>query len=155
QAQQEMNDIAAQIRGSYSEFKVENLKLNIVSMQADAVRDIRPALVALFAGAGFVMLICCVNVANLLLARASERKKEIALRSAIGASRGRVLRQLLTEGVLMCAIAGVAGTGLGWAALRGLLRLQPEALVRVGEIGINWVVLAFVAAVSLGSVLLF
>ena len=155
QAQQQMQQVAAQIRESYVEFKQENLKLNLVSMQEDAVRDIRPALIALFAGAGFVMLICCVNVANLLLARAADRTKEIAVRSAIGASRGRVLRQLLTEGVLMCAIAGAAGTALGWAALGALLRMQPEALTRAGDIGLNWAVLAFVAIVSLASVVLF
>jgi len=155
QAQQQMDQVAAQIRGSYVEFNQENMKLNIVSMQADAVRDIRPALIALFAGAGFVMLICCVNVANLLLARAADRKKEVAVRSAMGASRGRVLRQLLTEGVLLCVIAGIAGTALGWAALRGLLRMQPEALSRVGDIGLNWIVFSFVAAVSLASVVLF
>jgi putative ABC transport system permease protein len=155
QAQQEMNRIASEIRGSYVEYKAENLKLNIVGMQADAVRDIRPALVALFAGAGFVMLICCVNVANLLLARASERKKEVAVRSAIGASRSRVLRQLLTEGLLMCAIASAFGTGLAWAALRGLLKLQPDALTRAGVIGINWPVLGFVGLISIASVVLF
>lgn len=157
QAQREMTEIARQIRETYSEYHAENLKLSIVSMHAGAVRDIRPALIALFAGAGagFVMLICCVNVANLLLARASERRKEVALRSAIGASRTRILRQLLTEGAVMCAIAGTIGLTIGWGALRGLARLQPEALARGGEIGLNWTVLAFVAAVSIGAVLLF
>jgi len=155
QAQREMTEIARQIRETYSEYHAENLKLSIVSMHRDAVRDIRPALIALFAGAGFVMLICCVNVANLLLARASERRKEVALRSAIGASRTRILRQLLTEGAMICAIAGTIGLTIGWGALRGLPRLQPEALARGGEIGLNWTVLVFVAAVSIGSVLLF
>jgi putative ABC transport system permease protein len=155
QAQQEMADLAVQIRGAYPEYQAENLKLNIASMHADAVRDIRPALIALFAGAGFVMLICCVNVANLLLARASDRSKEIAVRAAIGASRSRILRQLLTEGVLLCAAAGVVGIAGGWAALRLLIRIQPDAVSGMSEIGLNWPVLAFSAAVSLGSVLLF
>ncbi|HLW76964.1 MAG TPA: ABC transporter permease [Bryobacteraceae bacterium] len=155
QAQQEMNRIAGEIRGGYVEFQKENLQLKIVSLQADAVHDIRPALMALFAGAGLVMLICCVNVANLLLARASGRRKEIAVRGAIGASKARVLRQLLTEGLLLCAVAGLAGVGLGWAALGGLLRFEPDALARAGEIGMNWVVFGFVAAISLASVMLF
>lgn len=155
QAQQEMTRIAAEIRGGYAQYQKDNLKLNVVGMQADGARDIRTTLIALFAGAGFVMLICCVNVANLLLARAQGRRKEISLRSALGASRARILRQLLTEGLILCLAAGIAGLGLGWAALHGLLRLQPQALVRVGVIDLNWPVLGFVAAVSMASVLLF
>ena len=100
-----------------------NLKLEVAPLQADAVRDVRPALMALFAGAGFVLLICCVNVANLLLARASDRRKEIAVRAALGASQGRILRQLLIEGLLLCIMAGAAGLALGWAGVRGLLRI--------------------------------
>lgn len=155
QAQQDLNQVAAQIRGAYTEFADENLKLDIVSMHRDSVRDLRPALIALFAGAGFVMLICCVNVANLLLARASNRRKEIAVRSALGASQRRILRQLLLEGVLMCAIAGTAGLALGWAALRALVRLRPDSLARMGDIGLNLPVLVFAASVSMASVLLF
>ena len=89
QAQTDMDAAAGQIRQAYSEFAAEKLKFALVPLHGDAVRDVRPALTALFAGAGFVLLICCVNVANLLLARAGGRTKEIAVRSAIGATQGR------------------------------------------------------------------
>jgi predicted permease len=154
QAQADLNTVAEQIRGAYTEFAAENLKFELASMQADAVRDVRPSLIALFAGAGFVLLICCVNVANLLLARASDRRKEIAVRAALGASQGRILRQLLIEGLVLCIMAGAAGLALGWSGVRGLLRIRPDYLARMGDIGLNWPVLAFVAAVSLAAVLL-
>src|SRR5260370_17068337 len=85
-AQQEMNAVAAQIRSAYTAFAEENVGLSVVPLHADAVRDIRPALFALFAGAGFVLLICCPNVANLLLARPSHGRRDIALLSPPRAS---------------------------------------------------------------------
>ncbi len=155
QAQQDLNQVAGQIRGAYTEFAAENLGFELIPLQRDAVRDVRPALIALFAGAGFVVLICCVNVANLLLARAGERRKEIAVRSALGASQGRILRHLLLEGMVLCAIAAAAGLALGWAGVRGLLSIRPDYLARMPDVGLNLPVLAFVAALSFGSVLLF
>src|SRR5262249_3940462 len=123
--------------------------------QEDSVSDVRPSLLALFGGAAFVMLICCVNVANLLLARATGRRREVAVRCAIGASRGRVLRPLLTESLLLCTLAGTSGIPLAWVALRALVGIEPQSLVQVGEISLNWPVLGFVAAVSLFSAALF
>jgi len=154
QAQQEMNAIASRFAESNAEFG-GGRRLTIVSMQGEAVRDLKPALIALFAGAAFVLLICCVNVANLLLARANGRRKEVAIRSALGASQARILRQLLTESLLLCCMAGTAGLALGWAGIRLFLRFRPESLARMGDVGLNWPVLAFVAAVSLAAVLLF
>jgi len=158
QAQQEMNAIAARFAARFTQANAEfgaGRRLNIVSMQGEAVRDLKPALIALFAGAAFVLLICCVNVANLLLARANGRRKEVAIRSALGASQARILRQLLTESLLLCCLAGTAGLALGWAGIRLFLRFRPESLARMGDVGLNWRVLAFVAAVSLAAVLLF
>jgi putative ABC transport system permease protein len=90
------------------------LRLTVAPIHADSVREVDAALTALFVGSSFILLICCVNVASLLLARASERRKEIALRLSLGASLWRILRQLLVEGGLLCAISGVAGTAVAW-----------------------------------------
>jgi len=155
QAQADLDSAAGQIRQAYSEFAAENLKFEIAPLHGDAVRDVRPALTALFAGAGFVLLICCANVANLLLARAGDRRKEMAVRSAIGATQGRILRQLLIEGLVLCTIASAAGVAFGWMGLRALLSIRPDYLARMPGVGLNWPVLLFVAAISLSAVLLF
>lgn len=155
QAQEDLERVAAGIRGAYTEFAAEDVHFTMAGMQADAVRDLKPALAALFAGASFVLLICCVNVASLLLARAGDRRKEIALRLALGASRGRILRQLLAEGGVLCLLGGVAGVAVGWAAFRVLLAIRPERLARLGDAGLGWPAVAFAAAASLGAALLF
>ena len=154
-AQEDVNSVAALLRASYTEYASEDLRLDVVPLHGDSVRDVRAVLIALFAGAGFVLLICCVNVANLLLARASDRRKEIAVRSALGASQSRILRQLLTEGFLLCTLAGALGLALSWAGIRWLLTLRPDSLARLGEAEMNWPALAFVAVTSLAAVLLF
>lgn len=155
QAQADMDQVAAQMRGAFTEFAAENMKLTVAPMQRDVVRDIRPALIALFAGAGFVLLICCVNVANLLLARASDRRKEIAVRAALGATSGRIIRQLLMEGLVLCSIAGALGMGIGWVSLRALLSIRPDYLARMPHIGLNWPVLGFAAFISIAAAVLF
>src|ERR1039457_3686153 len=154
-AQADMNQVASQMRGAYTEFANENLKLEVAPMQRDVVRDLRTPLIALFAGSAFVLLICSVNIANLLLARANSRRQEIAVRCALGASQGRILRQLLLEGLLLCALAGAAGIALGWAALRGQLTIRPDYLARMPHVELNWPVLAFVAAVPLACAFVF
>jgi predicted permease len=154
-AQPEMNAVASQIRGAYTAFAEDNVGLSVVSLQADAVREIRPALFALFAGAGFVLLICCTNVANLLLARASDGRREIALRSALGASHRRILSELFAEGFILCGLAAIAGLAFGWLGIRWLVRLSPDHLARIRDVTVNWPVLGFAAAVSLACVMLF
>jgi len=155
QAGQDLDRVAHEIRDAYTEFSEEEVTFTLAGMHADAVRDIRPAILALFGGAAFVLLICCLNVTSLLLARANDREKEMALRAALGASRGRIVSQLLTEGAVLCALGGTIGLAVAWAAERGMMSIRPERLARSGEIGLNWPVLAFAAAVSLGAVLLF
>src|SRR5579872_930475 len=155
QARQDLDRVAVEIRGAYTEFAAENLTFTIAGIHADVVREIRPAVIAMFAGAGFVLLICCVNVTSLLLARSSDRRKEMALRGALGASRWRIVRQLLTEGLTLCVAAGAMALAVAWVVLRGLSMVRPVQLARVGPIGLNWPVLGFAAAVSLGAVLLF
>ncbi len=155
QARQDLDRVANEIRGAYTEFAAEQLTFDIAGIHADAVREIRPAVIAMFAGAGFVLLICCVNVTSLFLARASDRSKEMALRGALGASRWRIIRQLLTEGLTLCAASGAIALAVAWAVVRGLSTVRPVQLARLGTIELNWPVLAFATAVSLGAVLLF
>src|SRR5256885_2796399 len=117
-AQQEIEMIAAHLRSKFTAFAEPPLNLQVVPLQGDLVRNIRPALLALFGGAGLVLLIACTNVANLLLSRAHERTREITLRIAVGAGRGRLIRQLLTESVLLFCCGAVAAISFGWGALR-------------------------------------
>jgi len=133
QANAEMPAVAQHLRDNYSEFASENLKLEAVPLGGDAVRDVRPALWALFTGAGLVLLIACVNVANLLLTRASVRRREIALRAALGASQWRIIRQLLCESLLLCFLGGVVGLVIGWWGLKLLLTLRPASLAWLGS----------------------
>jgi putative ABC transport system permease protein len=102
-----------------------------------------------------VLSICCVNVTSLLLARDSDRRKEIAPRLTLGASRGRILRQLLVEGFVLCLFGGALGIAAGWAGFRGLLAIRPERLARLADAGLSWPVLAFAAAASLAAALVF
>ncbi len=155
QGQQDLDRVAAEIRGAYTEFAAEDLAFTLTGMQADAFRDVRPALTALFAGAAFILSICCVNITSLLLARASDRRKEMALRLALGASRGRILRQLLAEGGMLCVLGGIAGVIVGWAGFRGLLAIRPERLTRISGADLSWPVVVFAAATSLAAALLF
>jgi len=155
QAQRDLDRVAAEVSGAYTEYNAQNLRFSVTGMQDDAVRDLRPALNALFAGASFLLLICCVNVTSLLLARATDRRKEIALRLAIGASRGRIVRQLLAEASVLCLIGGSCGIALGWAGFRALLAIRPERLARIGDAGLHWPLIVFAVAVSLGAALLF
>jgi predicted permease len=135
-AQDDFNRLAQEIRDGYSEFAREDLHFVITGMQSDAFRDVQPALSALFAGGAFVLLICCVNIASLLLARANDRRKEIALRLALGASRGRIMMQLLAEAAVLGLLGGAAGMGVGWAVFRALATIRPERLARIDEGGL-------------------
>src|SRR4051794_35499929 len=112
------------------------------------VREVKPSLLALLGAVGFVLLIACANVANLLLARSAARQKEIAIRAAMGASRTRVLRQMLTESILLSAIGGAAGLILSIWLTGVLMSMLPESAPRLEHIGIDYRVLAFALGVS-------
>src|SRR6185369_16382754 len=107
-AQRDLDRLSVEIRTAIS-IPDETFQLRLAGLQADAFGDVEPALRALFAGAALVLLICCVNVSSLLLARAGSRRKEIALRLSLGASRGRILRQLFAEGLLLSALGAAGG----------------------------------------------
>jgi len=112
------------------------------------VREVKLSLLVLLGAVGFVLLIACANVANLLLARSAARQKEIAIRAAMGASRGRVVRQMLTESLLLAIIGGVAGTLLSIWLTDVLISMLPEGAPRVDQVGIDYRVLAFAIGVS-------
>ena len=101
----------------------------VVTLRDQLVKQVKPALLVLFAAVGFLLLIACVNVANLLLAKAVGRQREIAIRLAVGSGRGRLIRQLLTESILLFVVGGVAGLLVGWSALRMLLHAAPTGYV--------------------------
>jgi len=155
QAQQELENIAAHLRSKFTAFVEPPLGLQIVPLQGDLVRNIRPALLALFGGAGLVLLIACANVSNLLLSRANERTREITLRIAMGAGRGRLIRQLLTESVLLFCCGAVAAISFGWGALRLLLAMQPKEMERLSAIQMDASVFVFTFAVAIAGGLLF
>jgi putative ABC transport system permease protein len=127
----------------------------VVRLQDRVVGDVRPALLVLLGAVAFVLLIACVNVANLLLARASRRSREMAVRIALGAGRGRVVRQLLTESLLLAAIGGVAGIVLAQWAVSGLLAMAPPALPRMDGVRLDGTVLLFVLALIVVTGILF
>ena len=148
QAQAELDAISAGLRTSFSEYATPDLRMEVASLHRDSVREARPILLALFGGVAMVTLIACANVANLLLARATRREREISLRAALGASRGRIARQLLTESLLLAGLGGLLGIGVGWAGVRLLLGLRPASLGRIQSAGLSVNVLAFTFALT-------
>jgi len=129
--------------------------LRVIPLHEDLVGNVRPALVTLLVAVGFVLLIACANVASLLLARSSARQREIAIRRAVGAGRGRLVAQLLTESVMLASIGGIAGLFVALWGIDALVHLSPTDLPRLHAVGVNGAVLGFTAALSLATGVIF
>ena len=149
QARANMKNIAAALEKEYPDTNLGR-SATVIPLLERYVRDIRRTLYVLLSAVGFVLLIACANVASLMLARAAGREKEVALRTALGASRWRILRQLLTESLMLALGGGALGLLIAYWGVKLILAISPEgAIPRLTEINIDWNVLLFTAAVSI------
>jgi putative ABC transport system permease protein len=153
QAQADMSTIANRLEQQYPQMR--GYGINIVPLHEQVTGKIRPALLVLLGAVAFVLLIACANVANLLLARAGERQQELAIRTALGAARGRILRQLLTESVLLAAAGGAVGALLAVSGVDLLRTLNPANIPRLENVRLDGQVLGFTLAISLFTALIF
>jgi putative ABC transport system permease protein len=154
QAQSQVSAINAQLAKAFPDTN-QGWDTHLERLHARLVRAVRPSLLLLLGAVGCVLLIACANIANLLLARAAARQKEIAVRTALGASRGRILRQMLTESVLISTIGGAAGLLLSFWLIELLVSISPPNSPRFGEANLDYRVLAFTLAISAFTGLLF
>src|SRR5580693_8094288 len=154
QARAEMNSIASQLAEAYPVADKDS-GITVMSLKQSMVGEIEPFLFVLLAAVGFVLLIACVNVANLVLARSAGRAREFAIRAALGASRGRVLRQLLIESTLIALAGGAVGLLLAAWGTQGILTLVSDTLPRAQEVRVDGRVLLFTLGISLISGTLF
>ena len=154
QAQAEMTAIAAQLEHEYPDFD-GHWGINVVPLRQQISGELRPALLILFGAVAFVLLIACANVSSLLLARAASREREMAIRTAIGASRWRIARQLLMESLLLAVIGGGIGVALTVLGTNALLAASPHNLLDLPSVSIDLRLLAFAVAATLLAGLLF
>ncbi|HZT32229.1 MAG TPA: ABC transporter permease [Bryobacteraceae bacterium] len=154
QAQAEMSAIARRLEQQHPDFN-KGWGVRLLSLQESIVTGVRPILLVLMAAVGFVLLIACVNVANLLLGRAVARQREVAIRLTVGASGWQLIRQMLTESLVLALAGGTAGLALGFWGVRMLEALTPSDLPRIHDAALDLRVAAFTFAISLATGLLF
>ena len=154
QAKADMDGIARNLAAAFPEADKDE-GITLVSMKEDIVGNVQPFLIVLLAAVGFLLLIACANVANLLLARSMGRSREFAIRAALGANHMRVLRQLLTESILLAGLGGAVGLLLAFWGTRAVLGTLPNALPRANEISLDSRVLLFTVVVSLFAGIVF
>src|ERR1051326_7707692 len=154
QAKADMDAVARDLATAYPVAN-KNLGIRIVPMKQDITGSVRPFLLVLLAAVGFLLLIACANVANLLLARSIGRSRELAIRASLGASRSRVVRQLLAESALLAGLGSVLGLVIAVWGTRAVLSVLPGALPRAGDVGIDGHVLLFTLGASLFAGFLF
>jgi putative ABC transport system permease protein len=155
EAQAEMNRMAERLRERHPFHARQNLQIAVNGMHRDVVSHARPALFALLGAVGFVLLIACANIANLLLVRASEREREIAVRAAVGSGRGRIIAQMLTESLLLSVAGGILGVLLAWQSIGVIRAFSPANLPRIESMSIDLRALVFAAGVSLVAAIVF
>jgi len=154
EARTEMVAITKRLEEQYPDYNT-GTSADVVGLQEQMVQNVRPALLLLLGAVGAVLLIACVNVANLLLARAASRSREVAIRSSMGASRGRLIRQLLTESVMLSLFGGLLGLLLAWAALGPLLKISAGSVPAAFSVSLDRSVLLFTIGVSILTGLVF
>jgi putative ABC transport system permease protein len=159
QGQARLKASAADFRAKFKDAFGPNSGFSVEPLGDVLVRNVRQSLFVLIGAVGFVLLIACANVANLLLVRATGRKREVAIRAALGGSRGRIISQVLTESLVLSVIGGALGLLFGVLAIRAMLSINTAGLPRIGQdgvlVGIDWRVLGFTTLLSLGTGLLF
>jgi putative ABC transport system permease protein len=155
QAQSQINTLVADLRRRFPIKETAGLRWRVEPMHGDLTADVRPTIMALMGAVIFVLLIACANVANLLLVRASVRERELAVRSALGGSRGTLIRQMLVESVTIAGLGAVLGLGLAWAGIRLLLSIGPDNLPRLDYVALDPKVLGFTALATLAAAVVF
>jgi len=151
QAQQQLDNIAADLRRRFPIKDAAGLRIRAEWMRDDLVADVRPAIIALMGAVSFVLLIACANVANLMLVRAASRERELAVRSALGGTRWGLIRQMLTESMLIATLGALVGFALAQAGIKLLLVLAPENLPRLDSVSADPIVLVFTILAGLVS----
>ena len=154
-AQGQADAIAAELRKLVPIKATSDLRFRVVPMHEDLVADVRPSILALMGAVIFVLLIACANVANLLLVRAAARERELAVRSALGSTRWRIVRQLLAESLLLAVAAAIAGIALAWVGVRVLVAVGPENLPRLESVAIDPRIVLFAVGLAAVSSIVF